>query len=106
MRFFEVRLGRFLSTFGALEDLLVLSCSRHAPVNSTGVISVTLGQGTRARELARNHPQPQCASLRCLPPGSPALIRPAQFLQHKGARLGRMLSVRPHPRHLRAAEHL
>lgn len=83
-------------------SILFPSCSRQLDRGDFG----DLGQGTRARELARNHPQPQCASLRCLPPGSPALIRPAQFLQHKGARLGRMLTVRPHPRHLRAAEHL
>jgi hypothetical protein len=48
MRFFAACFGRFYGTFGAPEIPLVLSCSRHAPVNSTGVISVMLGQ-TRGR---------------------------------------------------------
>jgi hypothetical protein len=54
MRFVAVCLRRICGTFGAREDPLVLSCSRHAPVNSTGVISVMLDQETRA--LTRNHP--------------------------------------------------
>ncbi|MDQ3864173.1 MAG: FCD domain-containing protein [Actinomycetota bacterium] len=56
-----------------------LGGSRHAPINSTSVISVMLGQETRARELTRDHPQPRCASLGCLPQGSPALVPPSSF---------------------------
>jgi hypothetical protein len=80
MRFVAVCLRRICGTFGAREDPLVLSCSRHAPVNSTGVISVMLGQETRARELTRNRPQSRCASLGCLPRGHlPSSVLPSSF---------------------------
>ena len=69
--------GAFVEHFRILKDLLVLPCSRHAPVNSTGLSTTTLGQGTRAWELARNHPQLRCAAQRHVPPGIPSLVRPA-----------------------------
>jgi hypothetical protein len=99
-------LGCALALLKHLRCPAELACSRHAPVNSTGVISVTLGRGTRTRQLARNRPQLPCASLRSLPPGPSALVRRAQFFQRNDARLGQLLTVRPHPHHLRAAEHL
>ena len=40
MRFVAVCLRRICCTFGAREDSLALSCSRHAPVNLTDVIRV------------------------------------------------------------------
>jgi hypothetical protein len=65
MRFFAACSCRFYGTFSAPENLLVLYCSRHAPVTLRGAIWATLGQGTRTRELACDRTRPRCAAPGC-----------------------------------------
>jgi hypothetical protein len=88
MRFVAVCLRRICGTFGAREDPLVLSCSRQLD-------RCDFGDAGSRDEGAGAHPQPSPIPMRFagMPSaGSPALVRPTQFLQHKGARLGRMLT--------------
>ena len=72
-----------------------LACSILFPSRSRQLDRCEFGDAGSRDEGAGAHPQPSPIPMRFagMPSaGSPALVRPTQFLQHKGARLGRMLS--------------